>query len=310
MKLKKMLALISLVFVSFFGLLGCAKIESMRIVNPDYSVIDELVITLDKSKLDKIGKYQQVKNSVANDLFAFKGHVEDWIDDFAVDYPDIHFLLDNGGIKCTIPETGKDGQFRILLEFAGVEYFRFFYGLDCVTEKLQEIMSSEMYNKAMNDIGPFFTKICNSDYSTEEMGLFLYKYYMFSDSGLMSGIDDFGRDLGLDESFVDKYSTLTNSSLDDVELTQIFTYPDDRIKSNADDVEVVGGMTFMSWDLSNKDDGFQMSMYYLGAKTISWYVLAFIISAISVVVIFFVIKNKYNKSRIEITKQEIENDER
>ncbi|MGN0961405.1 MAG: hypothetical protein ACI4PF_04320, partial [Christensenellales bacterium] len=297
-------------FASIFSLFGCATIESIRVVNPDYSIIDKLVVTLDESKLNKAGKsLDEVRTSIYSDMINFRNYVDDWIDSFSDDYPEIFIILKNG-IYCQVPESTKRNEISVVIEFAGIEYFRIFYGLETVTEELQNVMNSESYKKAMNDIGPFITKICNNDYKTEGMGLFLYKYFMFSDNGLMSGIKDFSLS-GNGESYYEKYSNLTNYTLDDVQINQIFTYPDDRIKSNADDVEVLNGMTFMAWDLSNKEEGFEMSIYYVAAKTTSWYIVGLLVSAIAVVIIFFCIKKKYkNAISVKITKQEIEKNER
>lgn len=309
MKLRKILTTFSMVLMSIFVLTGCAKIESFRIVNPDYSIIDELVITLDRSKLDKVGKYDKVKSSVLSDMYTFKGYVDDWVDELEVGYPEIHKLFEKG-ITCEIV-TSQDSMFKFVMTFSGIEYFRFFYGLECATEELQDIMSSEEYHKAMNDIGPFVSKMSAGEYKTENMGLFLYKYYMFGDSGLMSGINTFGKDIeSSGASYVEKYSNMTHYTLDDVEITQAFTYPDETIRSNADDIETVGGMTFMSWDLSDKDDGFQMMMYYVGARPTAWYVLALVVTIGATVGIYFYIKRKYSGERPQITKQEIESNGR
>lgn len=296
--------------MSVLVLTGCASIETFRIVNPDYSIIDELVITLDRSKLDKVGKYETVRNSIMNDMYEFKGYVDDWIDELEEGYPVIHQLFKQG-IKCEIQDTGKDNMFKFVMTFSGLEYFRFFYGLECVTEELQDIMDSEEYYKAFEDIGPFVSKMSAGEYGRENMGLFLYKYYKFSNTGIFSGLDTFGSDITTDgKSYVEKYSNMTNYSLDDVNMTQAFTYPDENIKSNADDTETVGGMTFMSWDISDKDDGFQMEVYYIGARTTAWYVLALVLTVGATVGIYFYIKKKHNDKRPEITKQEVENNGR
>lgn len=284
------------------GLMGCATIESIRVVNPDYSIMDRLVITLDKKKLGN--KYEDVKNSIKSDIDKFKWHITDWIEQFKDDNFDVYKVLESG-IKCTPMESAKDNEFGVTLEFAGIEYFRIFYGLECVTEELQDIMSTDQYYKAMTDVGPFISKISSDNYSSENMGLFLYKYYMFSDKGLMNGINDFALDDS--QTYLEKYSIMSGFNMDDVEISQVFTYPDDRIKSNADEVEVVDGMTFMAWNLSDKDDGFEMEMYYVGARTTAWYVVGLIISVIAVVVIFFVVRYKHKEDiAVVITKQEVE----
>lgn len=282
--------------------MGCATIESIRVVNPDYSIMDRLVITLDKKKLGN--KYEDVKNSIKSDIDTFKWHITDWIEQFKDDNFDVYKVLESG-IKCTPMESAKDNEFGVTLEFAGIEYFRIFYGLECVTEELQDIMSTDQYYKAMTDVGPFISKISSDNYSSENMGLFLYKYYMFSDKGLMNGINDFALDDS--QTYLEKYSIMSGFNMGDVEISQVFTYPDDRIKSNADEVEVVDGMTFMAWNLSDKDDGFEMEMYYVGARTTAWYVVGLIISVIAVVVIFFVVRYKHKEDiAVVITKQEVE----
>lgn len=308
MKFRKVITVFSMVLMSVFVLMGCATIETYRIVNPDYSIIDEIVITLDRSKLDKVGKYSEVKNGVENDMLTFATYVNDWIDLFEEDYPMIHSLLKKG-ITCSKEETSQDNQIKFVMNFAGIEYFSFFYGLDCATEELQDIMSSELYHKALTDIGPFVSKMSAGDYNRENMGLFLYKYYMFGSSGLMSGLEGFEEELGA-RDYVEKYSSMTHYTLDDVDIIQNFTYPDTTIKSNADDTETVGGMTFMSWDISDKTDDFEMEIYYVGARPTAWYVLALILTAGATVGIYFLIKKKYNKDRVKITKQEIENNGR
>ena len=68
-------------------------------------------------------------------------------------------------------------------------------------------------------------------------------------------------DLG---NYYNKYTTLTGLDLDDIQISQSFAYPDDRIYSNADVIEHTGGMTWLNWDLNNKDEGFKMIIYKIG----------------------------------------------
>lgn len=305
MKIKKLLTILSLILISACSLLGCATIESIRVINPDLSIMDKLVITLDREKLGD--KYDDVRNSVQYDLETFRGHVESWIDSFRDEYYLIYETL-NDGITCEVLPSLKQNELSVVIEFAGIEYFRAFYGLEANTEELKEAMASESYYKAMEDIGPFVTSICNDDYKTEGMGLFLYKYYMFSEEGILKQMQDFSVD---GNNYYNEYTSLTGYTLDDVEVNQIFAYPDDRIKSNADVVEVLDGMTLMQWNLSDKSEDFEISIYYIAAQSTAWYVLALMISLVAVVVIFIILKIKHSKGvAVHITKQDVERDER
>lgn len=305
MKIRKVMAIVCMA-LSIFVLTGCATIESYRIVDSDYSITDGIVITLDKKELG--AKYDDVKQSVVRDMMSFSQYVSKWIDSFEDDHALIHSLLKKG-ITCGMVETEKDNQLKFIMKFSGIEYFRFFYGLECVTEELQDIMLAEEYERALEDIGPFVANMSAGEYGRENMGLFLYKYYMFDSSGIMSGIGNCCEDIGV-RDYVEKYSSMTGYTLDDVDITQAFTYPDDSLCSNADDVEKVGGMTFMSWDISEKDDDFKMEIYYLGARPTAWYVLALVLTAGATVGIYFYIKKKHNGERPQITKQEIESNGR
>ena len=90
-------------------------------------------------------------------------------------------------------------------------------------------------------------------------------------------------------------------------VTQIFAYPDDRLYSNADVKEVVAGVTFLAWDLSDKGTDFEMSIFKLAPRSFSWYMLALGISAIFVVIATIVIAVKYrNEITVKITKQDVE----
>lgn len=311
MKFRKLVTCLALVILSGLAICGCASIESIRVINPDYSIMDKLVITLDESKLNKAGKsLDEVRNSVKSDLETFRSRVYDWLGTFeTMGYSNVGLILKDG-ISCEIPEQLKKNELSIVLNFGGVEYFRIFYGLKTVTEELQDAMSDENYSKAIEDVGPFVASMCNDDYKTEGMGLFLYKYYMFSDSGLLAKMEDFKLDEN-SQTYYEKYNTMTNYTLNDVEVSQIFAYPDDRIRSNADEVVVLDGMTLMQWDLSEKGADFEMDIYYVAAQTFSWYILGLLLSLLAVVVLYVVLKIKKDKSiEVKISKQEVEKNER
>jgi hypothetical protein len=116
---------------------------------------------------------------------------------------------------------------------------------------------------------------------------------------------------GIDTNYYEKYTQMTGCSLSDIDVTQIFAYPEDRLHSNADVKEVVGGVTFLAWDLSEKGAGFEMDIYKVAPESVTWYILALLISAIFAVfaTLYFAIKYK-NEVAVKITKQDVEKNDR
>jgi len=300
MKLRKLLSQLSIILICTCFCFGCAKMEVFRAVDANDVIVDKLVVTLNKSSLDKTSNssYQIVRDMVCNDMSAFVGYVNEWKETFRLDYNDIYLGLEKG-IECN--ESFSDNVLSVTIEFKNWSYFGLFYGL---TE-----FEDVVYVKAMKDVGPFIDKILKQDYDTENFGLFLYKYSMINNQGIYAQLKDFKID-GINVNYYDKYTEETNYSIEDIDLSQIFAYPDDRIYSNADDKEIVGNTTFLVWDLSDKPDGFQMSIYKLAPRTTIWYVVALVISVVIVLVMLYVLAKKYKgRVTIKITKQEAEKDE-
>ena len=87
-------------------------------------------------------------------------------------------------------------------------------------------------------------------------------------------------------------------NLEDVEFYEMFTYPDDRLYSNADDSEVNNGLSIYRWSLSDKDDNFEMVLYKLSPNASAWYILALVISILVVTILsIIVIVNRTNKKK-------------
>ncbi len=289
---------ISLIIVSLISMSGCAKVEMMRTVDSYSVIMDKLVVTLDKNKL--LNNYDNVRSSVIADMVAFRNYVHDWIEGYKDEYPKVYLDIKEG-IICEVPES-QNNELSVVLTFADISFFAVFYGL-------ADINNVE-YAYAMEDIGPFIQEIFEQDYQSEEFNLFLHKYSMVSNKGILDTVKDYKID-GIDTNYYDKYTELTGYSLSDLEVTQIFAYPDDRLYSNADVKEVVGGVTFLAWDLSDKGSDFEMSIYKLSPRSASWYTLALCVSAVFVVIATIVIAIKYkNEISVKITKQDVEKNDR
>lgn len=285
---------ISLIIVSIISMSGCAKVEIMRTVDSFSIIMDKLVVTLDENKL--LNNYTNVRNSVIADMITFRNYVHDWIEGYKEEYPKVYLDMKEG-IICEVPES-QNNELSVAITFADISFFAVFYGL-------ADINNVE-YAHAMEDVGPFIQEIFEQEYQSEEFSLFLYKYSMVSNKGILSSVKDYKID-GIDTNYYEKYTELTGCSLSDLEVTQIFAYPDDRLYSNADVKEVVSGVTFLAWDLSEKGSDFEMSIFKLAPRSASWYMLALGISAIFVVTATIVIAIKYkNEISVKITKQDVE----
>lgn len=294
MKLKKLLFCISLIFVSIVSFTGCAKVEMMRTVDSYSVIMDKLVVTLDKDKL--LNNYATVRTSVIADMVQFRNYVHDWIEGYKDDYPKVYLDMKEG-IICEVPES-QNNELSVVITFADISFFAVFYGLATINDV--------EYASAMKDVGPFIADIFNQEYKTEEFNLFLYKYSMVSNKGIMDTIKDYKID-GIDTNYYEKYTDMTTYSLSDLDVTQIFAYPEDRLYSNADVKEVTGGVTFLAWDLSDKGSDFEMEIYKLAPSSSSWYIVALITSAAFAVIATFLINIKYkNEITVKITKQDVE----
>lgn len=297
MKAKKFLLMFVLLLVATLSFGGCANVEMIRTVDSYYTIMDKFVITLDKNKLG--GSYDSVRNAIHDDMITFRNYVHEWIDSFENDYPNVHEMLEDN-ILCQEVDGG-DNVLSVSVEFYDVDSFALFYGLVGIDDGEPV--------EAMSDIGPFLSQVLLKDFQVEGLGMFLYKYAMVNNAGIMKGIEDFEIE-GIGVNYYDKYTQLTGLDKDSINVSQVFAYPDDRLYSNADEIEIVDGFTFMAWDLSDKDENFEMSIYKLAPETVSWYILALLITISVVVLGYMVIMIRFNKKpRVEITKREVEKGE-
>lgn len=306
MKARKILTTFILLFVAVFSLWGCASIQMVRAIDSSGTIIDRLVIDLDESKINKSGKtVAEVKSAIKNDIISFRQYVESWKTQFTIEeYPELALSLENG-ILINDTETGN--QLSIAIEFSNWQMFGLFYGI----VNLEDFE----YEKALNDVGPFLSQLLLGQYETTDMAVFLYKYSHIEDAGFIKNLQALPE--GEDNDFsvlYEKYRKMTNNyyDVDDLNISQIFAYPDEKLYSNADEIEYAGDLTMMMWDLSNKDDTFKMEIYKLGPQAVHWYVLALVISAVAVILIMVKLSTNAakNKVTVHITKEEVEKDEK
>lgn len=298
MRKKKILTNLVLIILSVFTFFGCARVDMIRIIDQDYAITDKITIEFDGQKLNNKGlSIDSIKSKLDGDFELLEECIEDWKSGFEINYPDLFEELKTG-ILC-----GKDNslanEYSIYINFANSKMFYLFYGY--YNDEENNI------DGALADVGPFLDKIAKEEYKVEELSWFLYKYSMLISENPKNKIKEFtynGRNICED------YSAYTGYTIDEIELNQLFTYPDDRVYSNSDysTDEYLGNSVFF-WDLNGKDEGFNLELYRLLPRPVAWYVLALIVSAIVVVALVIVYINKYrNKPKKLITKADVENE--
>lgn len=301
MNKKKLLSSILILLISVFTFFGCAKVEFLRTIDGNNVIMDRLVIELDEEKIKLAGQdVNYVAAIIDSDFVTFKSSLDNWKKQFILDdYPDLYKRVQEG-IECTNEWTGK--KLTITVQFADFTMFGLFYGLSNI--------EGHEYKKALSDVGPFVSKMLMEDGENENLGFYLKKYSMLKDEGLIANLesledkgDDFYRNLYI------KYRALLNEQYDveDLDITQIFVYPDDDVYTNADAEEYYGGLKMFMWNMTGKAEDFEMEIYRLTPRAVNWYVSALVVSAIVVVVLLVNFGHKAREEKL-VTKKELEKD--
>ena len=283
--------LVMLVCVTTF--FGCADIEFIRAVDSSNTIIDKIAISIDESKVNKAGSdINTVVGMIENDMVLFRNSVTEWKEVQFLEYPEL-FESVRTGIKVEVSKPRKN-EISLAIEFRDWKMFGLFYGY-------AEAEDFE-YSKFIEDKGPFIKNILSSDYEDNNYGLFIIKYSILKSVSLENDIPNFECN-GTNyyqkyrEYFVNRYG------MEDVNLSQIFAFPDDRLHSNADDSEVQGDLTLLKWDLSSKSEDYEMTIYKIAANSSAWYILALALSAIAGIVILIVIKKKTKGQIVQIIEK-------
>ncbi len=297
MKTTRFVSALILILVCLMTISGCASVEYIRIVDGTNAIIDKLVIELDESKINKTSKsVDEIIDVIESDMVTLRNSITEWKEQFRL-IGDIYAEV-TAGITVDIASSAKN-QIAMTVKFGSARLFALFYG------NLQ--LDETEYSKALSDVGPFVTKIIDTKYEpTEYYGMFLYKYSMIKDTGIVSDMQNLEIN---GENCMDKYRELTNNWYDenDLDISQIFVYPDSRIYSNADEKDVQLGMTFLKWNFADKPEDFEMSIFKIAPRSTNWYGVALVVSIVSIIIIAIVIaiQNK-NGITVKITKDDVE----
>lgn len=297
MKSKKILINLIILLLCVFTFFGCARVDMMRIVDGNYVITDKIVIEFDETKIVAGGKtVAEVVSKLDRDFDILKNAIDDWKKEFEEPYPDVYEEL-KLGVLCG-KENSIKNKYSLYITFSSSKMFYLFYGYypeeECTIDGV------------IADVGPFLDKIAREEYDIEDMGWFLTKYSMLLSDNPVDKIKEFTYN---DRNICNDYSEYTGYTIEDVELNQIFTYPDDRLYSNSDFSEVEGGLSFFGWELNNKSEGYALELYRLLPKPAAWYVLGIVLSALTVVILLVVYFVKYRKQiKVKISKQDAEDE--
>lgn len=293
MKRWKYLTIIFVMLICVTTFFGCANVEFIRAVDSTNTIIDKIAISIDESKVNKAGSdLVTVTNMIESDMVQFRNGVTDWKESQFAEFPELYESVKTG-IKVEVSKPRKN-ELSLAIEFRDWKMFGLFYGY-AEAEDFD-------YVKFIEDKGPFINNILNGKYEDNSYGLFIIKYSILKSMGLENSIQNFDYN---GTNYYEKYKAyfMNRYGMEDIELSQIFAYPDDRLHSNADDSEVQGDLTLLKWNLSDKEDDFEMSIYKITANSSSWYILALAISAIAGIIILIVIKKKSKGQIVQIIEK-------
>lgn len=294
MKKGNYLIVIFVMLVCVTTFFGCADVEFIRAVDSSSTIIDKIVISLDESKVNKAGyDLYTAKDKITNDMIGFRRSVDQWKESQFGEYPEL-FENVKYGIKVEVTNTPNSSQVSLAIEFANWQMFGLFYGY-------AEAEDFE-YTKFLEDKGPFIKNILNADYEENEYGLFLINYSILKSAGITNSVEDFQVN-GV--NYYNEYKEYFHNQygLEDINISQIFAYPDDRIRSNADDSDVQGDLTLLRWEFNDKLDDFEMKIYKITANSSTWYILALALSIIVGIILFVVIKKKTKGQVVQLIEK-------
>lgn len=288
MKKVKCFSLI-IVLSCIFILSGCANIEYQRLVDDFGQILDKITIEVDSTKLPDSVNVDHLMQNIESDIIKYYLYpMNQILVEFEQKYPTEYHELRQQFSVSEIIKSNKDGIYKLSVEivFANSDVMALMYGYDTSEDDGDE--SSLVETKS------FFIK----------------KYEQTSDNvfGDITLLQFNGTNL------YDKYREYVGEEFDasDITLTQIYGTTDTRMHTNADQTLDFGGFTCHLWEFNGADSSGVLKFYYLSPNTTGWYVLALIITFVSVicmVTIFLARKacKKY-KTKIDITTQLDEED--
>lgn len=262
-KIKKSFTLILFVFITLiFG--GCASVDYSRTIQASGRVTDRLVIAISDEALSNA-------NISAEDLFYniqldLKLFYLKPIDDFKQVCSDSQLLSTQEkleimeGITTEITQVGNEIICEV--QFSNIRVFNLYYAPS--TENTTKVVNGTFLNRYVQTSSNAFAILKNEQLA-----------------GLIS-----------------KYRQIFNNTydLENLKLSQTYASPNTSIYSNANQTKVAQGIKSHVWEINATNLDFNLEFYTIGPRTVSWYILALLLSIAVAVVLWtvFKIKNKKN----------------
>lgn len=254
-RLKNLFSLIFMILCTTI-LCGCAQIDYSRMVYPDGKVSDRIVVEIDE---DAFRHCSASKGDLLNLVkVEFENYYVQPIEDF----------------KAEFWASTYDFEDKQLVQ-------------DGITTDVRVIGNSIFCDVNFNNTRAFDLYYRNIDKGEEDdssqtdfrEGTFVNKHVQSSENAFAVLKTEFV------QSLIGKYRTLFQYKygLKDLKLTQEYASPDLEVYSNADEIVVEDGMKMHHWVIDPSSLEFELEFYTVTPHTTSWYILALIISFLSIV---------------------------
>jgi hypothetical protein len=266
LKFKKLFSLIALFFcVIVMG--GCAQIDYSRFIYPNGKIVDRVVVEIDEkaynycsfSKKDFLTIIQKdFENIYIQPIEDFK--TEFW----STEHTFAEKQLVQDGIITDVREV--DGVIFCDVTFLNQEVFDLYYkslNIDADVEK--------PYTDAEFREGTFVNKFVTSSENA---------YAVLKTKALQNLISKY-------KGYFQYHYGLSN-----LKLTQEYASPNTSIYSNAQETEIVDGVKMHYWEIDPTNLDFELEFYTVTPHTTSWYILAFILSLLSIFIVWAIVRRR------------------
>lgn len=271
--------IVSLIFILLCTIIlaGCASVDYSRMVYPDGSVSDRIVVEISDEAFDyctttKQNLYSEIMRDLDNNyLLPIRAFRDSYLPVKTEDMSDLEYLeamdLVRNGITCDVRQVGK--QIVCDVTFSSAEVFSIYY--------------SSMANNS------------GSEEETEENSGFEFREGAFFNSYVQSSENAFAV-LKTDflKQFINKYKTYFAGEYDlaDLTLTQEYASPNVEIYSNATETETVDGIKMHHWEIDPNNLDFKLEFYTVTPQAASWYILGLFITFVVTFVVWGYIRRK------------------
>lgn len=283
--MKKYLKVFILIFCCLC-LCGCANIEYQRVTDDTGQIMDKFTIELDKREIvGRIGetRYLELKEDIKHDVEEYVSAIQNRITTLQREMGGMMDFQSN--VSATSSKwysvSSTTDQIFVQVNYANSEYYRNIHNIS-------------------NEGG-------DSNNGEIVSNWFVSKYIIKTENAF-DNIEDLEAGHNYYDFYTGKYGEFDMS---EVGLTQIYGTTDDRLKSNADYVENIDGITYHLWEIDSKDAGYktcELTYYYLTAVGTGWYVVALALSVVLALVLISVwivkkIKSNRYKKRVNFVSE-------